>query len=1263
MTPTLREFGPLVPLGEGASARVYRAALEGEPCAVKLARSPEDGVVLRAEAEVLRAIEGPWFPRVLADGEDAEGRSWLALTLAEGAPLDPRARRSPRDRRVLARRVAVELGRALATLALAGYAHGDLKPENVIVSGARVMLVDFGLAGRTWDAARGFSPRYKAPELGHDGADLGLADRYALGVLLAEIFSHTVAASKAPARAARALLGSSPLERVIVGACEDVPLARPSPMEMLAALGEAIDFASAVPAALRRAGGDRTVALSLLAGPWGASLAPSLPGDEGAFVDALVALGARQPDPRAWSLALVEEAPADPPDDPVRLALALARPRPALPLVRAGLRSTNPAVRYAACEALVRAGALREARVVLDPSLPGEAALAADITRRMADRTGAAVLAAEAGEREPVARAVRARLAVDAGHFEEALGLATGASPQEREVRALAELGRGAPREAAEQLRLALMASLDEAQRSRLQGTLGYVLHAEGRSDEAEQAFADAAASAQRAGSALEEATYLTGVAASAADGGRVQEALDAADRAVALWLGLDRSRDAARALVAKASALCTVGALELATRAATAALREARQGGDAVAIAYAALALVDAGDASALASALAASPVDENVRLRVLARAHRLGHTTEEQVRAGDAAARSEERQVAARLEWWTERAARASRARADDLLGELGRVLPRDAPLSVRGRAAEAAAKMASDVGRGDEARAWSALGRELASRLAEGTPAALRDGLAELPWIARAEVSIEHPQRGSRLADLERLVRALSERESLRRLAEQVLDAMVLWTQVERGVLLVPAPGGRLVPRAARNLARRDLSGEQLQLSRTLARRAIDEHRTVVAVDAAGELGDTSRSVHLLKLHRVLAVPLAARGRVFGVAYLDDRERRGAFGVDELAWVEIAARIAALSLADAYDVIALRRAARRSERAAARLAETAREQSVALAEAERALGQSSHPDIIGASTALTRAVALADRVARRDVPVLILGESGVGKELFARAIHRGSARAKRWFIAENCAGIPESLLESTLFGHVRGAFTGAVGHAPGLFVAADGGTLFLDEVGEMSLAMQAKLLRVVQDGDVRAVGSAVSRRVDVRILAATNRDLRQMVRDRTFREDLFYRLDVVEVDVPPLRERAGDVPLLVAHFLAKHGGGERFTVTERAMRRLEAAPWPGNVRQLENELRRAMALSDGHIDLEHLSPEVQATFADDAGTSLHDRLDVYARSLVEGSLREHRGNVSRAAKDLGLSRFGLQKMMRRLGIGVGTARRGAA
>ena len=246
-----------------------------------------------------------------------------------------------------------------------------------------------------------------------------------------------------------------------------------------------------------------------------------------------------------------------------------------------------------------------------------------------------------------------------------------------------------------------------------------------------------------------------------------------------------------------------------------------------------------------------------------------------------------------------------------------------------------------------------------------------------------------------------------------------------------------------------------------------------------------------------------------------------------------------------------------------------------------------------------MVGASPAMNQVFALLDKVVASQVAVLIQGETGTGKELVAKALHEHGPRKSKPFLAENCAAVPADLLESELFGHKKGSFTGAIADRPGHFAAANGGTVFLDEIGDMPIAMQAKLLRVLQEGEVRPVGSNKVIHVDVRIVAATNKDLKAMCRAGTFREDLYFRLAVVTVQLPPLRERKGDVAHLVRFLLASIGKemGREPRITPEALAALERWRWPGNVRELENEIRRAVALSPGPIGLAELSDAVRA------------------------------------------------------------------
>jgi DNA-binding NtrC family response regulator len=300
---------------------------------------------------------------------------------------------------------------------------------------------------------------------------------------------------------------------------------------------------------------------------------------------------------------------------------------------------------------------------------------------------------------------------------------------------------------------------------------------------------------------------------------------------------------------------------------------------------------------------------------------------------------------------------------------------------------------------------------------------------------------------------------------------------------------------------------------------------------------------------------------------------------------------------------------------------------------------------------------SEAMRRLAVLVARVAPRDVTVLVTGESGTGKELVAEAIVRASPRAGRPFVRFNCAALAPELAEAELFGHARGAFTGATRARPGLFGEADGGTILLDEVGELAGEAQAKLLRVLQEGEVRPVGEERARRVDVRVLASTHRDLAEEVRAGRFREDLYYRLDVVHLRIPPLRERPEDVPVLVRHFLARFA--ERFGVpathaAEAVVQRLAGLAWHGNVRELEHVVERLVALSPPEgLDLALLP-------GGSAGAReilpLRERVQAYERGLVVEALREARGNRSEAARRLGVSRVTLHDKLRRYGLGGG-------
>lgn len=466
------------------------------------------------------------------------------------------------------------------------------------------------------------------------------------------------------------------------------------------------------------------------------------------------------------------------------------------------------------------------------------------------------------------------------------------------------------------------------------------------------------------------------------------------------------------------------------------------------------------------------------------------------------------------------------------------------------------------------------------------------------------------------------------------------------------------------GELVPLAARGLSRQVLGMRFAPVQHPRLEAILTSAKPIrfpsdsplpdpfdgLVEDAPGALAD---------VHDCLGCPLVAAGEVVGVLTADALATNAFDGLDEEFLLALGALAgAALHTARLFETIEM----------------LAEQRGMVVQELTRPRG-SEAAQMLGTSPAIERVRREIEAVASTEFPVLILGETGVGKELAARAIHDGSRRRERPFIQINCAALPEGVIESELFGHVRGAFTGAVANRAGKFEVADGGTLFLDEIGELPLGAQAKLLRALQEGEIQRVGSDKPVRVDVRILTATNRDLAREVTEGRFRADLYHRLDVFPLRVPALRERAGDVGILSGFFLDRHRvqlGLARLSLAPEAVALLESGDWPGNVRELDHVIARAvlrakLRTKSGAIRIEatDIDPMAEATAPAAIATDsivkrvargqlpLRDALEEVKRDAIASTLDETKGNWAEAARRLGMDRGNLHHMARRLRI----------
>jgi len=499
----------------------------------------------------------------------------------------------------------------------------------------------------------------------------------------------------------------------------------------------------------------------------------------------------------------------------------------------------------------------------------------------------------------------------------------------------------------------------------------------------------------------------------------------------------------------------------------------------------------------------------------------------------------------------------------------------------------------------------------------------------------------------------------------------LLDMILDTVIEITGAERGFLILERDEDLSIE-CSRNIDREKVKKAELKVSRSITRQVLESSRPVLTGSAQHDPRTRLfSSVADLRLESVLCVPLQLRGRALGVVYVDNRFEAEAFHRSHLRFVEFLADQASVFIENArlFEENARKQEAlltskeeveqlnrELQEMLMARELHPEKVTEVITRAGERAF-KYDYDRIITKSSKMYQIFQVLDRVIETDIPVLIQGESGTGKELVADAIHIQGPRRDAGFVSQNCAAIPPNLLESEIFGHVKGAFTGAVKDKKGLFELADKGTLFLDEIGDMSLDLQTKLLRVLEEGEIRAVGGRSAKHVDVRVISATNRPLQEMVQNGEFREDLYYRLNVINVTLPPLRDRREDIPLLVDHFMDRISdrlSREKPQLDSRTLYYLYHYDWPGNVRQLENEVERMVALANELVTPDLLSPVLVTGSGGPGGTVepgsrvvgnlkeiVAKKVEEVERKQILLALNEYDWNKSKTARELGISR----------------------
>ena len=465
---------------------------------------------------------------------------------------------------------------------------------------------------------------------------------------------------------------------------------------------------------------------------------------------------------------------------------------------------------------------------------------------------------------------------------------------------------------------------------------------------------------------------------------------------------------------------------------------------------------------------------------------------------------------------------------------------------------------------------------------------------------------------------------------------------MDIVIEIAGAERGMIILFEQGDNITFKVARQLSKEDIEHPQFQVSQTIIRKVRQSGESICLENALDDPNfQKSESARALKLLSVICIPFKHQDDIFGVVYLDNRKWSGIFKAETMNFIQKIANFISLA---AYRALEQKQLFNKID----------------LLEKELR-GKYDFDAIISQHPKMLNLLKLVAQVAGTDATVLIQGESGTGKELIARALHFNSTRKNKPFIPVNCGALPEHLLESELFGHVRGAFTGAIKDKAGWFECSDGGTIFLDEINDMSQELQSRLLRILQTGEYSKLGSTKICKCDIRIIAATNKNLKELVTKGTFREDVYYRLNVIDIHLPPLRERKSDIPLLVNHFLEKYNNKNK-QLTPEAKALLLTYDFPGNIRELENAIQRAIALSQGDlIESFHLPESIAGNEQTSSKIAFDFSLAEIKRQAAEKAekemvtecLRTTKGHLSNAAKMLNMNVANFQKIVKKYKI----------